>query len=54
MVMMTFPKAVPLDIRSTEKPRSSERLSIGTSLLIWLVLVGVSWLGITGLFGLIA
>lgn len=51
---MSFQKAIPLDQDRARHAQSDERLSIGASLMIWGILAGFGWLGVIGIFRLLA
>lgn len=45
---MSFHKAISLDQNRARHAQSDRRLSIGASLMIWIILAGFGWLGIIG------
>lgn len=51
---MSFHKAISLDQNRARHAQSDQRLSIGASLMIWVILAGFGWLGIIGAIKLLA
>jgi hypothetical protein len=52
--MMSFHKAVPLDQGRAKHAQDEERLSIGASLMIWMIVAGFAWFGIFAMLGSLA
>ena len=51
--MMSYHKSVSLDQSRARHAQDNERLSLGASLMIWVILAGFSWLGIVGILELL-
>ena len=52
--MMSFHKAVPLDQGRAKHAQDEERLSIGASLMIWMIVAGFAWFGVFAILGSLA
>lgn len=51
--MMSVHRAIPVDEGRARDTRSGERLSVASTLLVWLAMAGVIWGGIFGLLSVL-